>query len=256
MANSGYSGVTYGGSFAIPNGSTFVTVTGANFPTVPTAITVNVIKSSGLGDNFSATVRNDSITTDGFIADLSGVINDTTYRLSYIAIVGYTAVVLPSSDVSVYTNQDFYSGSFSSIVDIVSLLNIGDGKMDKVNRQMVNRYQEMVDRAIDDILNEVYAVPLRQTNKMMPDGVVRKVFPGEVTRAARYWTAGLLMMNEFQQLATNVTEQVNSYVKEATDSLYEMKRPTHFLYGQRRKSTISKTFPPSLQAASTPQVLR
>ena len=156
-------------------------------------------------------------------------------------------------DKSETTGEEFYSGAWTTISDILRVLNIGEGKMDNVKQPLINTYQEMVDRDIDAILEEVYHVPIRAMNQVMPDGITKRAFPGDVRRCARYWTAGLLLMNEFQQLAQNVTDQAASYIEDSKKQIYALKRFSHRIPGQERKSQISRTLPPNFQPATIPE---
>jgi len=155
-----------------------------------------------------------------------------------------------NTDLSPTTGEQFYSGNWNAIQDILRVLNIGEGKMDRVTQPLVNNYQEMVDREIDGILGELYHTPLRAMNQVQPSGATKRVFPGDVTSLARYWTAGLLLLNEFQQLAQNVTDQATSYIDESKKKAYALKRYCHRMLGQERKSNLSRTCPPSLQPPS------
>jgi hypothetical protein len=157
------------------------------------------------------------------------------------------------ADLSLTTGEEFYSGSWQDIQDVLRILNIGEGKMDQVQQPMVNRYQEMVDRDIDAIAGEVYQTPLRAMNQMQPSGNLKRVFPGDVRRCARYWTAGQILVNEFQQLEANITEQATQMIADARMQLYAMTRPNHRMPGQRRKSNISRTMPPNLQPSAYPE---
>lgn len=151
------------------------------------------------------------------------------------------------------TGQPYYSGSWVNIQDVLRVLQIGEGKLAKVTQELVNEYQETVDRAIDDALDELYFTPLLMMNHVQPDGVTRQAFPGTVVRMARYWTAGLLLLNEFQNLAQNVTDQAQAYVDDARRTLYALQRPEHWLNGQARKSNISRTLPPNMQPPQFPE---
>jgi hypothetical protein len=63
-----------------------VAVTGLALASVPAQVLVTVRKVTG-GLNLFATVRSDSITTDGFTADLSAATDAATYHLDYLAIL-------------------------------------------------------------------------------------------------------------------------------------------------------------------------
>ena len=255
------------------------------------------------------------------------------------------------SDISPTTNEEFYSGNWQDIQDVLRVLNIGEGKMSQVTQTMVNRYQEMIDRDIDALLQETYQTPIRAFNMIqatssgtptipggsaagvqnitvgslsvtvalagwlftptsvivtvnMPaggdnifatvdvstitsngftanlssapmvggyslsyiataptipgapyagSGLQVRVFPGDVRRAARYWTAGQLLVNEFQQLEANLTEQATQMVADARMQVYAMSRTNHRIPGQRRKSNISRTMPAGLQPSAFPE---
>ena len=74
------------GTQAIASGVDAVTVTGMLLASAPSQVLVTVRKVSG-GRNLFATVRDDSITTDGFTADLSATTDGATYKLDYLAVV-------------------------------------------------------------------------------------------------------------------------------------------------------------------------
>jgi hypothetical protein len=162
------------------------------------------------------------------------------------------------ADLSPVTGEQYYSGDWSDIQEIIRVLNIGEGKMAQVNQPMVNHYQEMIDRDIDSLLNDTYQVPLRSFNMIgltgtQGAGPQGRVFPGDVRRAARYWVAGQLLISEFQQLEANITEQATQMVSDARMQVFAMSRPNHRIIGQRRKSNISRTMPPNLQPSAFPE---
>jgi len=152
-----------------------------------------------------------------------------------------------ASDISPTTGEVFYSGTYQAIIEVLRVLDIGEGKMSKVTQPMINHYQEITDRQVDAILSEVCQTPLRAMNQVQPSGLTKRVLPGDVVWAARYWTAGELLLAEFQQLEQNLTEQITIMVNDAKQSVYAMTKPTHRVPGQRRKSNLSRTMPPNLQ---------
>lgn len=157
------------------------------------------------------------------------------------------------ADISKTTGEEFYSGSFSDIKEILSVIDIGEGRMAKVTQPMVNNYQETIDRDIDALLMELYHTPLRAMNQVQPNGLTKRVFPGDVRRCSRYWVAGLILLNEFQGLAQNITDQATQYVEDAKKQIYAMRRFSHRVPGQERKSHLSKTMTPNMQPASIPE---
>lgn len=156
-------------------------------------------------------------------------------------------------DKSPTTGEQYYSGDWTDVQDVLRVIDIGEGKMAKVTQPMVNRYQERVDREIDAVLTELYQTPLRAMNQVQPDGSLKRVFPGDVRHCALYWTAGLVLLNEFQQLAQNITDQATQYVDESKKKAYAMKRYSHRLPGQERKSHISRTISPTFQPPFLPE---
>ena len=158
-----------------------------------------------------------------------------------------------ASDISSVTGEQFYSGTFLSMIELMRTLDIGEGKMSRITQVVVNRFQENTDRAIDAILQEVVATPLRAMNQVQPDGTTKRVFPGDVRWAARYWTAGVLLLAEFQQLEQNLTDQCTAMIEDAKKQIFAMTKPSHFVPGQRRKSNLSKTCPPNLQPPDFPE---
>ena len=158
-----------------------------------------------------------------------------------------------ANDTSPTTGEEYYSGSWQNIQNVLRVLDIAEGKLAKVTMELVNFYQEMIDRDIDDIIGELYHVPLRALNQMQPDGTTKRVFPGNVRRWAIYWTAGLLLQNEFQGLSQNITEQATAYIEDSRRNTYGVIRFNHRLWGQELKSNLSRTVPPSMQPPDLPE---
>ena len=157
-----------------------------------------------------------------------------------------------AGDTSDVTGEAFYSGSFKKVKEVLRALNLGGGKLGgggtaQLSMETVNSYQENVDREIDDLLSEVYHVPLRSMNQVQPDGSTKRVFPGSIRYLAIYWTAGLILRNEFQDLGANENQIATSYIEESRRQLFNLRRPNQFLVGQERKSNISRTLPPTMQ---------
>jgi len=157
------------------------------------------------------------------------------------------------AETSVTTGEIYYSGSWEAIRDIIRWLKMGEGKLAKITMELVNSYQEMVDREIDGMLGELYHVPLKAFNQVQPDGSTQSVFPGAVRRLARYWTAGLLIHGEYQQLEPNMSEAATSYIEDSRRELFRMIRFNMRIPGQERKSHISRTMPPTMHPATMPE---
>ena len=74
------------GTKALAASADSVAVTGLGLASVPAQVLVTVRKATG-GLNLFATVRGDSITTDGFTADLSAATDGATYSLDYLVVL-------------------------------------------------------------------------------------------------------------------------------------------------------------------------
>ena len=158
------------------------------------------------------------------------------------------------ADISSTTGEQYYSGDWDDIKEILRVLNMDDGKLAQLTQPIVNNFQETVDRQMDGVLEDTYHVPLVAMNIVRPsDGTTVRSFPGAVRRAARYWTGGLLLLTEFQSLDQNMTDQAQEYVTDAKKEVFAMKRFTHRIRGQQFKSHFSRTMPPNMQPPSIPE---
>jgi hypothetical protein len=73
------------GTQAIAAGVDSVVVTGLGLSSAPAQVLVTVRKATG-GSNYFASVRGDSITAEGFTADLSAATDAGTYALDWLVI--------------------------------------------------------------------------------------------------------------------------------------------------------------------------
>ena len=76
----------HAGTQAIASGADSAAVTGLGLASVPAQVLVTVRKATG-GANLFASVRGDSITTDGFTADLSAATDAGTYALDWLVVL-------------------------------------------------------------------------------------------------------------------------------------------------------------------------
>jgi len=148
--------------------------------------------------------------------------------------------------ISPTTGEPFYSGEWDKNIEpLVKALNIGAGRLNTINSALVQRYQEQVDRMIDNQLMPLYVVPI---SRMRIYNRTRDVFvltyPGRVQEAARYWVAGLLMKSEFQQMDGNVNEAVQNYIDYALTIVEQSKSMIDRLEGQEWRSDLSRFLPP------------
>jgi len=157
-------------------------------------------------------------------------------------------------DISSTTGREFYSGSWEDIRDLCRVLNIGEGKLATITQQTVNKFQEMVDREIDGILEDMYWVPLIQINQYQPDGTTKLIFPGSLRRLARYWSAGLLLQVQFQGVDPNINESASAFIEDSRKEVFKLRRMTNRLPGQRFKSAhMGHTMPPTMMPPVIPE---
>ena len=144
----------------------------------------------------------------------------------------------------------YYSGDAENIMLFCKSLNISEDRLATVPRPACERMQRIVDDAIDGYLCEYYFTPLVHYNQVQPDGTLRKVFPGKIRFLAIQWTAGLLLMSEFQGLEPNLNEQAQRFVEEAKKEMQQMVDYSTRIPGQRRKHPCP-TMPPNLAPSKT-----
>jgi hypothetical protein len=158
-----------------------------------------------------------------------------------------------ANNISTLTGEEFYSGPWQGVQEVLAVLKIGNAKLDSLTAESVNSFQERADREIDGILFDLYHVPFRAKYTMTPLGAYVLSFPGDLRSAAIYYTAGLLMASEFQATQSNMNDQTNVILDKAKNMVYDLKRNTHWIPASERKSNISRTMPPSWQPAWTNQ---
>jgi hypothetical protein len=160
---------------------------------------------------------------------------------------------MPNS-LSPVTGEAFYSGTIDDIKNLLGSIDIGEGKLAQgFGEENIAYYQEMVDRDIDSILEPLYWVPLVAMNQKQPDGTEKLILPGRAVKAARYWVSGLILKTEYQELSQNTTDQAEQYITQAKQDVFSIVRFNLRLYGQRRKSNLSRTLPPGMQPPAIPE---
>ena len=150
--------------------------------------------------------------------------------------------------------HEYYAGTVADLALFCKSLNIGGGRLAKITDAMVQFYLQKTDDMFDGYLIEYYFLPIRRYNRVLPNGQVESVFPGVVRKAALQISASMLLASEFQNLEPNTNEAVTRYMEEGRKELYAMTLYNQRIPGQRWKSAIGKTFPPTMQPAYTPEL--
>lgn len=158
-----------------------------------------------------------------------------------------------ADEINPKTGQCYYAGSVDHIKAICRVLKIGDGRMSQITPDRVKFYMSMVEDTIDGYLEEYYVVPIRPYKQLMPDTHTEVIFPGKLRRLAQYWTAGLLLSSEFQDLEPNANESATSYIDDSRKELFQMTAYNQRIPGQPvYKSAVGRTMPPTMQPARMP----
>lgn len=144
----------------------------------------------------------------------------------------------------------YYSGSPENIRMFCRSLNISEDRLSTLKPAAVEKYQRLVDDAIDGYLSEFYFTPIAAYNQVQNDGSVRRVFPGKLRLLAIQWTSGLLMQSEFQNLEPNMNEQARAFVDDAKKEMQQITDFSMRIPGQRRKNPLP-TMPPNLAPSKT-----
>lgn len=159
------------------------------------------------------------------------------------------------AEINPRTGQEYYCGSVKDIQELCRVLNIGDGKAQKINSNTVRYYMDMVELLIDGYLQEYYFTPIRPYNQMMPNGQVVKMFPGRVRVCAQQWAAGLMMQSEFQKIDSNSNENVDKYIESARKEIHQMNLYNQRIPGQVYKSGWGRSAIPTMQPGIPPEPL-
>lgn len=187
--------------------------------------------------------------------------DDKTIKINFedidLSDKSYSIVFLFSCEKNTINNDlkdEYYSGTIKDVLLFCKSLNIGNGKLSKINNQMVEKYMSLVDGLIDSYLQEYYFVPVRRYNRVQIDGSVKKVFPGKIRLIALQWTAGLLLQSEFQNLQPNQNQVVLKYIEQARKQIYQITLYNARIPGLRWKANgISHFAPPELMPSKNPQ---
>lgn len=153
------------------------------------------------------------------------------------------------------TGQEYYCGSVKDIQQLCRVLNIGDGKAQRINTDVVRHYMDMAQMLIDGYLQQYYFTPIRPYNQAMPNGRIVKMFPGRVRICAQQWAAGLLLQSQFQQLQTNTNQAANKFIQDARKQIHQMNLYNQRIPGQIYKSGWGRTAIPTMQPGIPPQPL-
>lgn len=151
------------------------------------------------------------------------------------------------SDINPDTGQEYYSGSVDDVKLFCKSLNIDEGRLSTIQPASVLKYMHLVDGAVDGYFADSYFLPIKPYNQVGADGTVRLIFPRRLRLLAQQWTAGMMMMSEFQHQEQNLNEAGIKLVEEAKKEVYQMTLWNHRIPGQRYRSIVSKTMPPNFE---------
>ena len=94
------------------------------------------------------------------------------------------------SYVSPVTGEEPYSGPYQNVLDVLRVMNIGEGRMAQLDEPTIHRFQETVDRDCDSILSSAYQVPIRAYNLTKPVDTGTLPIPGHYAGGVQAITPG------------------------------------------------------------------
>ena len=155
------------------------------------------------------------------------------------------------------TGQPYYANNVQEIINCLSSLNLQDNLdgilADDGKKERIYYFMDMAETQIDSNLEAYYFVPLREYNQVMPNGKIVKNFPPEIRQLAVRLASALLAQSEFQQSEPNTAEIVKNLFNQTKTELYRLSAFTQRIPGQRMKSGVSKTMPPTMQPSRNVQ---
>lgn len=145
--------------------------------------------------------------------------------------------------------SSFYSGTGENIERILTMLEIGGGRLASLTDEDLAIYQEEVDRLINSRLSSYYATPLAKN--------VDGYYPFPIPWIAARLVAADIIHNEFTEIEANKSEAAATMKKNALDELDRLTmgvmRGTQTLVGQREKSRNRFARPTVIPQPSPPE---
>lgn len=157
------------------------------------------------------------------------------------------------------TGQPYYANNRQEIVNCLRSMKLDDSEGGILsNKNVVDRiyyFMDLAETEIDAQLEQYYFTPLCECNQVMPNGNIVKSFPPALRNLAVKLACALLAQAEFQQNDPNRNDAVRDLLNQSHDELYRLSLFNHKLPGQRYKSAVSKTMPPTMQPGRDPERL-
>lgn len=156
------------------------------------------------------------------------------------------------------TSQPYYANNIQEIINCLSSLNLQDNVdgilADEGKKERIYYFMDMAETQIDSNLESYYFVPLREYHQVMPNGEIVKCFPDTIRQLAVRLASALLAQSEFQQSDPNTAEIVKNLFNQTRTDLYRLSAFLQRIPGQRMKSGVSKTMPPTMQPSRNVQL--
>lgn len=154
-------------------------------------------------------------------------------------------------DSKVFGDSEFYSGSKENIERILTMIDIGSGRLASLRDEQLRPYQKEADRIINARLNPFYAVPLQKD--------ISGFYPEPIPYIAARIVSADVIHNEFTEIDANASEAAMTMKNNALLELDRMcnglLQPTQILTGQRRKSR-NRFARPTIAPLSEPPAAR
>jgi hypothetical protein len=145
---------------------------------------------------------------------------------------------------------DFYSGTLDTLQELFRHVGIQIGVektlVDAIGSETIERYQAEADQFINSQLNQTFEVPIVKITRNGVEG-----FPEEIKYIARRLVASEVILNEFTEIAPNVSRAAVTLRHRATQRLGTYSNgtlvPSNLIDGQRPRSRnrfVRPTTPP------------
>jgi len=139
------------------------------------------------------------------------------------------------TDNQVFGDSDYYSGNLDNIERILTMIDIGTGRLSSLTPEQLRIYRKEADRVIDSRLSPFYAVPLVKE-------YATGLYPEPVPFIAARIVAADVIHNEFTEIDAASSEAATTMKNNALLELDRLAdgilRATQLLPGQRRKSGV------------------
>ena len=155
------------------------------------------------------------------------------------------------------TGQPYYANNAQEVINCLLSMNLykeneggilgDDGRVDRVYY-----FMDLAESQIDGQLEQYYFIPLKECNQVYGKQI-KKEYPQYLRNVAVRLAAALMGQSQFQQNDPNKSEIARQLFLQVNEDIHKLALFVVRLPGQRLKSAISKTMPPTMQPGRDPE---